>query len=78
MLLCRLRVPLHYRHAGNLACVKLINQENLMDEHDDQHPSPNIDINFVAFRGRMVKLAGTASAAAAANMQQSHTSSGPM
>ena len=53
---CRLNLRLHLRHAGNMLCVKLINQENLMTEHGDDHPNPNIDVNFVAPHGRLVKL----------------------
>ena len=53
---CRLNVRLHHRHAGNMLCVKLINQENLMREHGDDHPNPNIDVSFIAPHGRLVRL----------------------
>ena len=49
---------LHYRHAGNTICVKLVNQENLMAEQEDHHEMPNIDVNFVAPHGRVVRLPG--------------------
>ncbi|KAL0025061.1 hypothetical protein WJX79_003336 [Trebouxia sp. C0005] len=52
----RLNVRLHHRHAGNMLCVKLINQENLMREHGDDHPNPNIDVSFIAPHGRLVRL----------------------
>ena len=55
-IVCRLHVRLHHRHAGNMLCVKLINQENLMREHGDDHPEPNIDVSFIAPHGRLVKL----------------------
>ena len=47
---------LHHRHAGNMLCVKLINQENLMEERQDNHPVPNIDMNFISPHGRLVTL----------------------
>ena len=52
----RLEVPLTGRWAGNLALVKLINQENLMHEWHDLHEEPNIDANHVAFLGRVLPL----------------------
>ncbi|DBA95826.1 hypothetical protein WJX77_006809 [Trebouxia sp. C0004] len=52
----RLNLRLHHRHAGNMLCVKLINQENLMREHGDDHPDPNIDVSFIAPHGRLVRL----------------------
>ena len=42
--------------AGNLALVKLIDQENLMPEFNDRHQEPNIDINHVLFQGRALRL----------------------
>ncbi len=44
------------RVAGNLVLVKLIDQEDLMHEWDDQHDDPNIDINHVIFSGRTLNL----------------------
>jgi hypothetical protein len=55
-IVCRLNVRLHHRHAGNMLCVKLINQENLMREHGDDHPDPNVDVSFIAPHGRLVRL----------------------
>ena len=52
----RLEVALTGRWAGNLALVKLINQENLMHEWHDLHEDPNIDANHVAFMGRVLPL----------------------
>jgi hypothetical protein len=53
-------LPLHMtpcrRVSGNLALVKLINQENLMQEMNDTHPVPNIDCEFVAFEGFVARL----------------------
>ena len=56
ILVCRLNIRLHQRHAGNMLCVKLISPEDLMEEHGDPHSRPNIDINFVAPHGRLVCL----------------------
>jgi hypothetical protein len=52
----RLEIELDGRVAGNLAVIKLINQEDLMHEWDDQHDDPNIDINHVVFSGRVLSL----------------------
>ena len=49
-------MSLKKKHSGNLALVKLIDQEDLMSEWHDAHSSPNIDISFVAFKGRLVHL----------------------
>ena len=53
---CRLNIRLHHRHSGNMLCVKLIDQENLMAERRDNHPNPNIDVNFIACHGRLLEL----------------------
>ncbi len=42
--------------SGNLALVKLINQENLMQEMNDMHPVPNIDCEYVAFEGFVARM----------------------
>lgn len=55
-LLCSMEIVLPSRVAGNLVLVKLINQEDLMHEWDDQHDEPNIDINNVIFSGRALHL----------------------
>jgi len=34
----------------------LIDQENLMELWQDQHPEPNIDISYVSFHARVVHL----------------------
>ncbi|CAL8466601.1 g6137 [Coccomyxa elongata] len=52
----RLDITLPGRVAGNLVLVKLIDQEDLMHEWDDQHDDPNIDINHVIFSGRTLNL----------------------
>ncbi|KAL3140391.1 hypothetical protein ABBQ38_004651 [Trebouxia sp. C0009 RCD-2024] len=52
----RLHIRLHRRHGGNMLCIKLINQENLMAEHNDDHPNPNIDVNYIACHGRLLEL----------------------
>lgn len=44
------------RVSGNLALVKLIHQENLMQEMNDMHPVPNIDAEYVAFEGFVAHL----------------------
>ena len=54
--LCRLEIRLPGRVAGNVVLVKLIDQEDLMHEWDDQHDDPNIDINHVIFSGCTLKL----------------------
>jgi hypothetical protein len=41
---------------GNLACVKLISCENRMTEMGDVNEEPNIDINYVKFRGANTRL----------------------
>ena len=53
---CRLDIRLHHRHAGNMLCAKLVNQQNLMEERQDNHANPNIDVNFIACQGRLVTL----------------------
>ncbi|BDA41116.1 hypothetical protein COCOBI_01-7710 [Coccomyxa sp. Obi] len=52
----RLEITLPGRVAGNLVLVKLIDQEDLMHEWDDQHDDPNIDINHVIFSGLTLNL----------------------
>lgn len=52
----RLEITLPSRVAGNLVLVKLIDQEDLMHEWDDQHDDPNIDINHVIFSGCTLHL----------------------
>lgn len=47
-----LHIPLTDPHMGNLVCVKLINQENLMSLYLDDHESPNIDLRSVVLRGK--------------------------
>ena len=49
---CRMRIQLWQRHVGNVAMVKLIDQEDRMLEYGDPHPIPNVDISFVRLRGR--------------------------
>jgi hypothetical protein len=51
-----LRMRLARPRAGNTAVLKLINQENLMDQFHDNHDAPNIDIQYVALRGWAVTL----------------------
>ena len=51
-----LRVDLGCRRVGNLACVKLIACENRMAEMGDLNEEPNIDINYVKFRGATTRL----------------------
>jgi len=51
-----LRVDLGRRRVGNLACVKLISCENRMTEMGDVNEEPNIDINYVKFRGANTRL----------------------
>lgn len=53
---CRLDVRLSKPQAGNLVLVKLIDQEDLMEEWNDMHDAPNIDATFVAFKGRSIVL----------------------
>lgn len=52
LLKLRLSRPL----AANIMLVKLINQENLMEELMDVHPYPNVDMNFVAVVGKRIVL----------------------
>ncbi len=54
--LCRLEIRLPGRVAGNVVLVKLLDQEDLMHEWDDQHDDPNIDINHVIFSGCTLNL----------------------
>ena len=54
--LCRMHIELQGRWAGNLALVKLIDQEDLMHEWEDQHDEPNIDINHVILSGSVLQL----------------------
>lgn len=51
-----MQIELHGRWAGNLALVKLIDQEDLMHEWADHHDEPNIDINHVVFSGSVLEL----------------------
>ncbi len=51
-----MEIELPARVAGNVVLVKLIDQEDLMHEWDDQHDDPNIDINHVIFSGRTLHL----------------------
>lgn len=44
-------IPLRQRRAGNFVAVKLIAPENLMSEYHDDHDAPNIDVQYIAFRG---------------------------
>lgn len=44
-------VPLRARHGGDLACVKLVGGENLMNEWGDDHSEPNIDVAAVELMG---------------------------
>jgi hypothetical protein len=52
----RMDIPLLRKRAGNMVLVKLINQENLMSEHNDTHDIPNIDVNQAICYGRRVTL----------------------
>ena len=63
--LCRMHIELQGRWAGNLALVKLIDQEDLMHEWEDQHDEPNIDINHVTLSGSVLQLPGGVSLSAA-------------
>ena len=47
----QMAITLDRHHAANVLCVKLISAENLMDEFDDVHESPNIDINGCTVSG---------------------------
>mmetsp|Transcript_4836 Transcript_4836/g.30745 ORF Transcript_4836/g.30745 Transcript_4836/m.30745 type:complete len:521 (+) Transcript_4836:13-1575(+) len=47
-----LHIPLTEPHVGNLVCVKLIDQENLMSLYLDEHESPNIDLRSVVLHGK--------------------------
>ena len=49
-------MTLRERHTGNVLAVKLIDQENLMEEHQDDHDAPNIDVNYIALGGRLIQL----------------------
>ncbi|CAK0756367.1 hypothetical protein CVIRNUC_002449 [Coccomyxa viridis] len=51
-----MHIELQGRWAGNLALVKLIDQEDLMHEWEDQHDEPNIDINHVTLSGSVLQL----------------------
>ena len=51
-----LEINLPRRVAGNVVLVKLIDQEDLMHEWDDQPDDPNIDINHIIFSGRTLQL----------------------
>ena len=51
----RLRAWLELTRGANALCIKLINQENLMEE-SDPHDWPNIDINHVSPGGKLVRL----------------------
>jgi hypothetical protein len=42
--------------SGNLALVKLVNQENLMEEMQDMHEVPNMDCEYVALEGVVAAL----------------------
>lgn len=42
--------------AGNVACLKLISQENLMEALGDTHTWPNIDATHVLFYGKQVQM----------------------
>ena len=53
---CRLTVSLTRKRAGSLALVKLIAPEDHMEEHQDMHPDPNIDVAYVSFSGRLFRL----------------------
>ena len=53
---CRLNIQLSRKRAGNVAVVKLIDQEDLMEEWMDNHDEPNIDATFIAFKGRQLFL----------------------
>jgi hypothetical protein len=44
--------------SGNLALVKLVSQENLMEEMMDMHDQPNIDCEYVAFEGFVAQVPG--------------------
>ncbi|KAI3433414.1 hypothetical protein D9Q98_003229 [Chlorella vulgaris] len=52
----RLRVPLSRPVGANIALVKLISQENLMDQYGDPHSWPNIDMTHCGLVGRRVEL----------------------
>ena len=51
-----MEIELTGKWAGNLAMVKLIDQEDLMHEWEDDHDEPNIDINHVMFSGSVLQL----------------------
>jgi hypothetical protein len=50
-----LEVALSRPRAANVLCVKLINQQNHMEEHDP-HGWPNLDINYVSAGGKVIEL----------------------
>lgn len=52
----RFCAPLQRPHAGNLLIVKMIACENLMQEHEDDHPEPNIDVSYVVPFGKQWTL----------------------
>lgn len=52
----RLHIPLSYCWSGNRLVVKLINQEDLMEDFGDNNESPNIDCEYVACRGFALSL----------------------
>jgi len=62
---CRMQIELQGKWAGNLAMVKLIDQEDLMHEWEDDHDEPNIDINHVIFSGTVLQLPDGVSLSAA-------------
>ena len=51
-----LRLQLTEPLAANILLVKLINQENLMEELMDVHPYPNVDMNYIKIIGKKVVL----------------------
>ncbi|KAL6746949.1 hypothetical protein V8C86DRAFT_2926284 [Haematococcus lacustris] len=51
-----LQLELLTPRAANLVCLKLISPEDRMREMHDAHDAPNVDIQFVAFRGVSVQL----------------------
>jgi len=51
-----MQIPLRFRRCTNMALVKLIWHEDLRQEWEDDHPEPNIDINYVQFLGRSAEI----------------------
>ena len=49
-------MDLSQRRAGNVLFIKLISQENLMDEWRDSHDHTNIDASHVCAFGKHVVL----------------------